>query len=386
MRIILLLSLLTAFPALSMDMYLPALPTIQQNWNVSMVLTNMTLSIFMITSAIMVLIYGPLSDRLGRRPVLLTGLGLFFSGSIACAFAPGVHELIMARALQAAGAGSATALTMAIARDLFMGAERQRVLGYVGVIFALVPMLAPSIGGFMLAFASWRWIFGVQAMLCLIGIVSVYRLQEPLKQRTTGGALAVAKRYITLFKNKDFVALTCIFTLMAVPLFAYIGSASEIYINGFGLTPQTFGIHFGIIAAGIMTGSMFSAKTAGKLTHYQLLAISMSGLLICSSALFFINPTTPYMLTPIMLGIMFCVGINRPLSMHMVLEAIDSDAGAASSVLTFAIMGTGALTMALIAMDWGPRIPMLAIFMLVGTVVPIIGLVTRKLLMQDSSN
>lgn len=341
---------------------------------------NLTLAVFMFTSAVTVLIYGPLSDRLGRRPVLLAGLTLFLAGTLACACSPGIVALITARCIQAAGAGSATTLTLAIARDLFVGSKRQQVLGYVGVIFALVPMLAPTIGGFMLALASWRWIFGVQALLGIIGIVSVYSMKESLAQKTRGGALAVTKRYLVVLANKDFVILTLLFSLMAVPLFAYIGSAAEIYINDFGVDPQVFGIHFGIIAAGIMLGSIFTAKTAGKLSHYQLLTISLSGLLLSSLTLSLFDMAHPYMLTPIMLCSMFCVGINRPLSMHMVLDTVDSDAGAASSLLTFCTMGTGSASMGLVSLDWGPRVSVLATFMLVGTAVPIIGLLARKAL------
>ncbi len=367
---ILLLSLLTAFGALSTDMYLPALPSIQKTWNLSMAQTNLTLTAFFIANPIMMLVYGPLSDRFGRRPVLLVGLTLFLIGCLACFFAQNIILLILARIVQAAGAASATTLTFAIARDLFEGAKRQRVLGYIGVIFSLMPMLAPTIGGWMLQFASWRYIFGVQGIMCLIAFVGVWNMEESLKKTMRGGPLTVARRYLVLFSNVRFVILTLLFALMVLPLFAHIGGAADIYINQFKISPQEFAIHFGIIASGIMFGSFFAARKAGHMTPMRLLTLSMSGMLCTALALNFLTVQHPYMLTGLMFCNMLCVGINRPLSFHLVLGTVETDIGAASALMTFSTMLMGALPMWIISLQWSSRITVLGIFMLIGSALP----------------
>lgn len=373
MRTILLLSLLTAFGAMSTDMYLPALPTIQKTWGLTMAQANLTLIVFFTANPAMILVYGPLSDRIGRRPTLFIGLVLFLVGCLGCALAPTISLLVAARAVQATGAASATTLSFAIARDLFEGPERQRVLGYVGVIFALVPMLAPSIGGWMLTFSSWRWIFGVQAFMCLVALLGVWQMEEPLKKTMKGGPLTVARRYLVVLTNGRFVVLTVLFALMVLPLFGYIGGAAEIYINEFSISPQEFGVHFGIIAGGIMAGSMFAARQAGKMSNMRLLSISMGGMLAAAIVLNLVPVTHHYLLTAIMFCNMLCIGINRPLSTHMILDVVNEDIGAASSLMTFSMMLMGAVPMAIIAMEWGSRVPVLAVFMLFGSAVPILG-------------
>jgi DHA1 family bicyclomycin/chloramphenicol resistance-like MFS transporter len=377
MRILLLLSLLIGFPALATDMYLPALPTLQKLWGVPMDVANLTLGVFLVANSTMVLVYGPLSDRLGRKPVLFGGLIVFFLGTLSCSMAGSMTQLILSRALQGLGAASATTLSFAITRDLYTGIERQRVLGYMGVIFALCPMLAPTVGGWMLAFASWRFIFAVQMVLCGVAIIGVLRLTEPLKTTTTGGPLAVAKRYKVVLKNGHYLSLTAIFTLMLVPLFTYIGCAAEIYINGFDITAQEFGLHFGAISSGIMLGSMFSARAAGRMRNGVMLAISLAGPLCSSLFLLLVGPSAPYQFTMTMFVCTFCLGLNRPISTNLILDAVDSDVGAASSLMNFSYSTSGALFMTLIAQDWGAKTTMLGGVMLCGSLFPALALLWR---------
>jgi DHA1 family bicyclomycin/chloramphenicol resistance-like MFS transporter len=146
-RIFLLLVLLTAFPPLATDMYLPAIPMLQERWEQPLMVINLTLVVFFLSYCVFLLIYGPLSDRFGRRPPLLGGIGLFVMASVLCSFADSALTLIVARVFQAAGAASATSLALAITKDIYTNNERIRILAWMGVIMPLAPAVAPILGG-----------------------------------------------------------------------------------------------------------------------------------------------------------------------------------------------------------------------------------------------
>ena len=151
-RPFLLLALLAAFPPLSTDMYLPAIPLLQKSWHQPLAMINLTLVGFFVSYCFFLLIYGPISDRFGRRKPLLAGIGIFIIASLLCAGSGNVISLIVLRILQAAGAAAASALALAISKDVYNGFERERILAYIGVIMALAPMLAPVIGGWIIFF------------------------------------------------------------------------------------------------------------------------------------------------------------------------------------------------------------------------------------------
>ena len=145
-RVLLLLALLAAFPPVTTDMYLPALPLLQTQWHTDTATINLTLILFFLFFSVSLLIYGPVSDSYGRRPLLLSGIGIYMAASVGCGVADNVNSLILFRIFQAVGAASAASLSMAIAKDLFAARERQQLLAHLGVIVALAPMLAPVAG------------------------------------------------------------------------------------------------------------------------------------------------------------------------------------------------------------------------------------------------
>ena len=373
-----LIALLVAFPAMSTDMYLPALPTIQRQWGVSMTGVNLSLVAFFVAYSIMILVFGPISDRLGRKPVLKAGLSLFIAGSLACGAAQGIAWLTAARIVQGLGAASATTLAMAITKDLWTGSQRQRVLGYVGVIFALCPMIAPSLGGWTLALGPWRLIFLIQSLMAVVALVGVSLLKEPLKEKSSGGLFSVAGSYLSLLGNKDFMILTGSFAVMMLPLFTFIGGAAEIYINEFGVSEQAFGLHFGLNATGLMLGSIICARLSGRVSTSRILAFSLGGMLMSTLVLSLNGARLPFILTGIMFLNSLCMGINRPISNHMILDTVDREAGAASSLMmfSFAIIGAGA--MLFISFDWESKIAVLAWLMGAGSLVPALALTLRS--------
>lgn len=382
---LILLSLLAAFPPLSTDMYLPAIPTLQSLWGIPLAQANLSLVIFFAAFSLCLLIYGPLSDRFGRRPVLLGGILLFILGSGLCAISNSISVLIAARAVQAAGAASASALALALSKDLYEGVQRQKILASIGVIMAFCPMLAPSLGGLMLQFGSWRWIFVSQGLMALIALYGVCRLKEPLTEFTSGGVFAVAGRYIQVLKNGRFTVMALAFACMVFPHFGFIGGSPAIYITGFGLSEQSFGMFFGLNAFGFMLGSLACTRLGGSVKPLHVLYGSLCAILLGGILLILLGGTSPLMVSLPMLLITFSVGFSRPVSNNLILEQVDTDVGAAASIMTFEMFMVGALSMEIIALEWTSKVDVLGSLALLGAVIPCVALVCMRVFMKVKS-
>jgi DHA1 family bicyclomycin/chloramphenicol resistance-like MFS transporter len=371
---LILLSLLAAFPPLSTDMYLPAIPTLQALWGVSFATVNLSLVLFMATFSVFLLIHGPLSDRFGRRPVLMVGIFLFIAGTSLCAASQSIAMLLAGRCVQAAGAAAASSLALALSKDLYSGHERQKILAYIGVIMAFAPMLAPTIGGLMLKFASWRLIFVSQSCLALVGLYGVYKLKEPVTRFTSGGFLAVAGRYLTVARNLPFMVLSLGFALMVLPHFAFIGGSTDIYMNRFGLSEDVFGYYFGFNALGFMLGSLACTRLAGVYKPLHMLYFTIGTFFLGGVLMLVLGGDTPYTVAAAMICITFSVGFSRPISNSMILDQVDTDVGAASGILTFEIFMIAAVAMQLISLDWADKPMLIGMGAMISALVPLAAL------------
>jgi MFS transporter, DHA1 family, multidrug resistance protein len=355
-KLLLLLSLLSAFPPLSTDMYLPAIPLLQKAWQQPLAVVNLTLVGFFVSYCVFLLFYGPLSDRFGRRPLLLAGIGIFILASLLCALSNNVISLIVFRVLQAAGAASASALALAISKDVYQGNQRARILAHIGVIMALAPMLAPVFGGWVLTWFSWRWIFIIQAMIGAVGWIGVFRMPETLKTPSATGFFQTAGIYLQLLRNRRYVGFALMMSLIVLPHFAFIGGSADIYITRLGLSEQTFGYFFALNAAAIMAGSFTCSRLLSRVGSRGLLTAGFAGILIGSFAMLTRRLPGPWGLALPMAVISFSFGLSRPPSNNLILEQVDEHAGAASSLLIFIYFMLGAFSMWLIALDWTDKI------------------------------
>lgn len=371
---LILLSLLAAFPPLSTDMYLPAIPTLQSTWGISLAQANLSLVIFFIAFSVCLLIHGPLSDRFGRRPVLMGGIITFIVGSGLCAMADSITILILARVVQAAGAAGASALALALTKDLYDGVQRQKMLGYIGVIMAFCPMLAPTLGGLLLKVGSWRMIFVLQGVLALAALYGTIRLKEPLEEFTSGGLLSVAGRYLTVLKNRNYIIYAMAFAVVILPHFAFIGGSPAIYITGLGLSEQAYGIYFGLNALGFMLGSLTCTRLSGVYKPVHMLIAALVTMLLAGSALIYLGGETPLSVMIPMFCITYAVGVSRPISNNLILDQVETDIGAASALMTFLIFMVGAFAMEIIALDLGAKVNVLGVLAFIGAIIPLVSL------------
>jgi len=337
-------------------MYLPAIPLLQKTWQEPLAVINLTLVGFFVSYCFFLLVYGPLSDRFGRRRPLLAGIGLFVLSSLMCALTDSAISMIILRVLQGAGAAAASSLALAISKDAYAGHERGRVLATIGTITAVAPMIAPIFGGWILAGFSWRWIFVTQALFGGAAWIGTLCLPETLKTPTTTPLLQTVGTYLDLLRNRRYIVYTLMTSLIGLAHFAFIGGSADIYITQIGLSAQAYGYFFALNAMAMMMGAFTCSRIVRRSRSKIFITVSFSGILIGGLAILLSPLPGPWALALPMAIITFSYGFNRPLCHNLILEEVDRNAGAASSFLTFSYFIVGAFSMWLIALDWSDKI------------------------------
>ncbi len=260
-RLVLLLGALTAFAPMSIDMYLSSLPAIGRSLQAGPDQTQATLAAFFAGMAIGQFVYGPASDRLGRKGPILFGAGLYFLASVACALAPTIEALIAARFVQALGGCAGAVVARAVVRDKFGHAETARVLSLMTLIMGLAPVLAPQFGGLVQLVAGWRGVFWVLVAfgLCIFVWVALglseSRSAETLAQSRSENPL---KAFGALLRMRRLVGYGLAGTLNGAVLFTYISAGPDVIMSTYGHSPLVFNIIFAFIAVGIIGASQIN--------------------------------------------------------------------------------------------------------------------------------
>jgi DHA1 family bicyclomycin/chloramphenicol resistance-like MFS transporter len=257
-RLVLLLGALTAFAPMSIDMYLSSLPSIGRSLHAGPEQTQTTLAAFFAGMAIGQIIYGPASDRFGRRLPLLVGIGVFFVASVVCALAPNIETLIAARFVQALGGCAGAVIARAVVRDRFSHADTARVLSLMTLIMGLAPVLAPQLGGVVQFFAGWRGVFWTLATFgVIIGVWVTISLTESRSAETEAQARSEnpLRAYVALFGMRRLMGYAIAGALNGAVLFTYISGAPDLVMGTYGHTPLVFNLIFAFNAVGIIGAS-----------------------------------------------------------------------------------------------------------------------------------
>ncbi len=254
-KFILLLGSLSAFAPMSIDMYLPALPAMARDFAVEVGAVQHTLAAFFIGIALGQLVYGPVSDAIGRRRPLLFGTGLYVLASIGCALAPTIESLIALRFVQALGGCAGMVIGRAVVRDLYTPQEAGRVYSLLMLVMGVAPILAPTLGSSLLLVADWRWIFGVLVLFgaaCLIASARMLPETRPVRLAPVGGVL---RSYAAVLADRRFLCAAIAGGFSSAGLFTYISGSPAVLIEQYGLSPQAYGIAFGGTAAALIAGA-----------------------------------------------------------------------------------------------------------------------------------
>src|SRR5271169_105103 len=264
----LLLAMLTALGPLSMDMYLPSLPDIAHDLQAPTARVQLTISSYLIGFAVGQMIYGPLSDRHGRRPVLLVALVLYLASTLGCAASQSIDVLIGARFLQGIGGSGSIVLSRAIVRDLYSGVRAARELSLMSSIAAFAPIVAPMIGGVFQTAFGWRANFFSMTAAAIVTLVVAARLLPETVRRRSGEPIslyALVRGFGVVLRHRGFVVYLGILTLSYAGLFAWISGASVVLQSVYGFSPVTFGLTFAMGAAGYMAGALLAARLVAHL-------------------------------------------------------------------------------------------------------------------------
>jgi len=269
------LGALTAFGPASIDMYLPSLPGIAADFGVGPERIQATLGTFFAGLAAGMLLYGPLSDRLGRRPLLGAGMIIYVVASVGCALAGSVEALSLWRFVQALGGGAAMVLTRAVIRDCFETDEGARVLSLMMLVIAIAPLLAPSLGAVLLVELGWRSIFWGLALFGTVCLGAVWWLVPetlPPERRYFAGPLEVLATYAQFLRQRRSLGYLLTGGAAFCGLMAYISGSPFAYITYFGVAPRHYGLLFGLAVVGIMVGNLVNSRMVVPLGHRRLLA------------------------------------------------------------------------------------------------------------------
>ncbi|MES3024858.1 MAG: multidrug effflux MFS transporter [Pseudomonadota bacterium] len=262
--------------ALAIDTYLPSMPAIGREFGVGPLAVQQTLSVFLFTFAFMMLFYGTLSDSFGRRPVLLVALAVFTFASLGAAMAPSFGWLLAFRALQGLAAGAGSVIGQAIVQDRFSGAQAQKMMSHIMIVFGLAPAIAPVLGGWLFVAFGWRAVFYFIALFGVAMIVLCWRaLPEslPPAQRHAFHPAPIARNYLKVLRNRQFVLLSLGVALAFGGLSLYIGAAANFVLEILRLPETAFGWLFIPLISGMVVGSFWAGKKATKIAQGRMLAI-----------------------------------------------------------------------------------------------------------------
>ena len=285
------LAALSSLAPFAIDTYLPAFHIISKDLFTTPQGIQQSLTFYLLPYTVMLLFHGPISDAIGRIKTLQWGLMLFFIASLGCVFSTTIESLWFFRALQGIGGGAGSVVARAMVRDIYHGAEAQRVMATVQILFGIAPAIAPMIGGLLLGF-HWQAIFIFLAVYAGIAILMGSTiLSETVKKsmRVPFSIIGAISRYKTLLLNKEFILLIVSVSSNFAAFFIYVLASPIFLIDHLGFTPQQFGYLFIPTVSGMMLGSFIVKRAAGvidsklvlRFGYYWMFAISLTNLLFC---------------------------------------------------------------------------------------------------------
>jgi MFS transporter, DHA1 family, multidrug resistance protein len=352
-KMALVLGLLSAIGPFAIDMYLPALPAIGQSLGAGIGSVQMSLTAFFITIGLGQLLYGPVSDMVGRKPPLYFGLGLFTAASIGCALATDIQTLIVLRALQGLGAAAGMAIPRAVVRDLHTGTDAARLMSLLMLVFSVSPILAPLAGSAVIALTGWRGVFWAVTVAAVAGLVMIAGfLQEtrPAEERVESGLGSAWRAYALLLRDRHFMGLTLIGSFALGGFFIYLASSPFVLINHYGLTPTQYSLAFSLNAVSFIGASQLTGPLSKRYGMPQVVRIACHGgaaVMLTMLAYYLAGGDALAVLIALYFIASAFMGLVIPTTSVLALEAHGAIAGTASALLGTLQMLTGAVMMGL---------------------------------------
>ncbi len=346
---------LSALAPFSIDMYLPAFPAIAKGLNTDISQVTLSLTSYFVGISIGQLFYGPITDKFGRKKPLLFGLTVFLLASIGCALSPTINWLIAMRVVLALGGCVGMVVSRAVVRDLFPVSEIAKIFSILMLIVGVAPILAPTIGGWVLTVSTWRTIFYFLTAFSFILILSVFFYLPESKNPNRAKSLKiqdVMKDYRDVLQEKTFLFYAFGSSIAMAGMFAYISGSPFVFMKFHGFTEAEYGWVFGANAMGFIIGSQLNRLLLNKFSSLQIITMSSFTLLFVSillMTLLGLNLLTPALLITLIFTFLFSLGLLVPNCTALALAPFTYNAGSASALIGFIQMITGAGLSALVS-------------------------------------
>ncbi|ORT98878.1 drug resistance transporter, Bcr/CflA family [Anaerovibrio sp. JC8] len=367
--LVIFLGIMSAMAPLATDMYLPALPVMQSDYGISTSVAQMTLTMTMLGMAIGQIFAGPISDMRGRKMPLFVGMVVFMAMSATCAVATDIRLFLAARFVQGFAGACGIVISRAIARDLCKGPELTRFFSILMMVNGLAPILAPVLGGQILAFGTWRYVFGVLGLIGLVmaGATILFKESLPVERRLKNLNRTILT-FPILMRNKYFMGHCLVQMFEFAAFFTYIGCSSFVFQGIYDVSPQVYSYIFGGIGISLMVSGGMPAKLSGRVKDETMLRCSLYMQAVMAAVLigvFAMGASLPVVIALLVLGIA-PLSIVGAASFSLGLSSQGRNAGSASALLGCSSMVLGAVMMPVVGIfgtDSG--IPM-AVMMLIG--------------------
>ena len=348
------LTFISAFAPLSTDMYLPALPHMVTSLATDYAKASLSVSGFLLIFALSMLIWGPLSDKYGRRPVLLGGSLVYVFASVAIALASSIVPLLCWRALQALGSGAVSAMALAIVKDMLRGQALEQVVAWMQTVMVLAPILAPVLGSWILLAVDWRGIFWMLAFCGLLSFLGALGFRETClpAHRNRGSVFSALGRLFVVLGHPEFRWPLLLFSAMNMPFMAYLAVSSYVFQTLFGLSPQHYSLFFAGNAAMGMLGPLAHMRFFRHWQRRLTIAVHLGLSGVCGILLCLFGGAGPVVFAALYAPITFCGSALRPPGTVLMMESVQGDNGAVTSLINAGGLLCGSLSMFLCALPF----------------------------------
>lgn len=367
-RLTLLLAGLSMFGPFAIDAIFPAFPALREDFGASHGAVQQTISVYLAAYALMSVLHGPLSDAIGRRPVILAGVTIFVFACIGAALSQSLFWLLVFRALQGMSAGAGLIVARAVIRDCLDGDAAQKLMAQATMIFSVAPAIAPIIGGWILGWSQWHaifWAMALFAFLVLLACLAWMPETHPAQARTPLRLAALVRGSWAILRNPRFLQLSLAACFNFGALFLYIASAPVVVLEYLGLNEQQFGWMFVPVVAGLMVGSFLSSRLAGRASQSATARLGFGLSLFAALANLAYNLSVDAVSLPwavIPLGFAAAgIGLAFPLLTILMLDMYPRHRGAAASIQAFTSLSINALIAGLLAPLLAPHRSLLAL-------------------------
>jgi DHA1 family bicyclomycin/chloramphenicol resistance-like MFS transporter len=351
----LLLGLLSSLPTFGIDMILPSLSATGADLGAAPADVGLAMSVYLLSLGAALLVYGPISDRFGRKPIVVFGSALIVVASLGCIFARSLPQLLFFRALQGAGAAAPAIAAVAIVSDFFDGAAARAKMSNVVFAVNIVPMVAPTVGAALLGLGGWRIIYLVPIAggLVLLGAMPGFSESARIDPSSRLNPTAIARDYIRVLRQPVCVGNILCNAAAAGAVFAYITGSSLFFITALGLSPYQYGVIFGASSLSVMLGTLVNKRLAGcGVSPDQMIAIGLAlstVLAACLLVMAIAGGKSIVVVVMVMVGVALSFGLISPNAMNGALQPMPDIAGSTTGVMAFVQMIAAASSSALVA-------------------------------------